>query len=74
MDVAKRIELEIGYGIGSVHVHDVVNKKHYTEYFPAFIPFTYLWFSKRAEKKAITKAMCFMASKVFVHHQILMKN
>lgn len=73
MDVRQEIKLEIGYGIGSVHVCDVINKKNYTENFCDFIPFLYLWFSKRAEKKAIDRAMKFMSDKIFTDHQSLMK-
>lgn len=72
MDITQDIKLEIGYSIGSVNVYDAVNKKGYNENFTTFLPFAYLWFSKRAEKKAIKRAMDFISEKVFQEHQNLM--
>lgn len=73
MDITQTINLEIGYGIGSVSVLDTINKKYYVETFPARIPFLYLWFSKRAEKRVIDKAMKFISNKTFEQHQKMMK-
>lgn len=72
MDIKQEIKLEIGYSIGSVNVYDVVNKKRYDENFTTFLPFIYPWFSKRAEKKAIKRAMDFISEKIYQEHQNLM--
>ena len=69
MDIEDNIKLEIGYGIGSVCVYDAHNKINYTEYFNPYIPFIRLWLSKKAEKRAINKAMKHIANKVFASHQ-----
>ena len=73
MDVNQTINLQISYGIGIVFVKDVVNQKQYREEFTTWIPFAYLWFSKRAEKRAINKAVDFVANKIFEDHQKMMK-
>lgn len=73
MDIKQEIDLQIWYGIGSVNINDIINNKQYSEDFITFIPFTYLYFSKRAEKKAIDKAMKHISKTIFENHQQLMK-
>lgn len=70
MDINTEVKLEISYGLGIVKVFDCVNKKQYNQYFyQSKTPFIYLWLSKRAEKRAIKKAMSFIGKQIFERHQ-----
>ena len=73
MEIKDKIELHISYGLSTVHVQDVINKKYYEEDFTTSrFSWLHMYFQHKAEKRAIKKAIKFIGRKIFTYHQEMM--